>query len=89
MIFGRKSFQIRPYLSNSVVCMAGEIGLGQELMSRSMQRHHIRFSQTDLLLDRISLKWDPRGSAMTNHKKLIDQPRSQGSFPNEMGRAFP
>ena len=26
----------------------------------------------DLFLDRISLEWDSRGSAMTNHKKLND-----------------
>ena len=27
---------------------------------------------TDLFLERISLEWDSLGSAMTNHKKLID-----------------
>ena len=44
-------------------------------MSRSMQLHYIpvkAFSLTDLFLDRISLEWDFRGSAMTNDKKLID-----------------
>ena len=48
-------------------------------MSRSMQLHYIpvtAFSQTyfhsDLFLDRNSLEWDSHGSAMTNHKKLID-----------------
>lgn len=30
------------------------------------------FLQIDLFLDRISLKWHSRGSAMTNYKKLID-----------------
>ena len=47
----------------------------QEPMSRSMQLHYISvtvFSQTDLFLDRISLEQTSRGSAMTNHKKLID-----------------
>ena len=47
------------YLSDSVVCIAGEIGLGQEPMSRSMQLHYSpvpAFSQTDLFLDRISLE---------------------------------
>ena len=45
-----------------------------EPMSRSMQLHYIpitAFSWTDFL-DRISLDWDFHGSAMTNHKKLID-----------------
>ena len=44
-------------------------------MSRSMQLHYIpvmAFSWTNLFLDRISLQWDSRGSAKTNHKKLID-----------------
>ena len=44
-------------------------------MSRSMQLHYISvtaFSYTDLFLERISLEWDSRGSAMTNHKKVID-----------------
>ena len=30
------------------------------------------FLETDLFLDRIPLEGDSRGSAMTNHKKLID-----------------
>ena len=36
-----------------------------------MQLHYIpvtAFSLTDLLLEQISLEWDSRGSAMTNHK---------------------
>ena len=44
-------------------------------MSRSMQFHYVpvtTFSYNDLFLDRISLEWDFRGGAMTNHKKLID-----------------
>ena len=44
-------------------------------MSRSMQLHYIpvtAFSQTGLLLDRISSELDSHGSAMTNHKTLID-----------------
>ena len=44
----------------------------QQLKSRSM--HYIpvtAVSWTDLFLDRISLDWESRGSAMTNHKKLI------------------
>ena len=44
-------------------------------MSRSVKLHYIpvaAFSQTDLFLDRISLELDSRGSAMANHKKLID-----------------
>ena len=39
-----------------------------------MQLYYIpvtAFSLADLLLDRISLEWDSRGSAMTNHKKLM------------------
>ena len=49
--------------------------LPQEPISRSMQLRYISvkvFSLTDLFLDRISLEWGFRGSAMTNHKKLID-----------------
>ena len=49
--------------------------LTQEPMSTNMQLHYIpvtAFSYTDLFLDRISLEWDSRGSAMTSHKKLID-----------------
>ena len=44
-------------------------------MSKSMQLHYIpvtAFSSTDLFLDRISSELDSRGSAMTNHKILID-----------------
>ena len=44
-------------------------------MSRSMQLYRIpvtAFSKNDLFLDRISLEWDSRGSAMANHKKVID-----------------
>ena len=44
-------------------------------MSRSMQPHYIpvmAFSYTDLFLDRISLELDFHGSAMANHKTLID-----------------
>ena len=44
-------------------------------MSTSMRLHYIpvtAFQQTDLFLDRISLALDSRGSAMTNHTKLID-----------------
>ena len=44
-------------------------------MSRSMQLHYIpvtAFAWTDLFLDRMSVELDSRGSAMTNHKKLID-----------------
>ena len=44
-------------------------------MSRSIQLHYIpvtAFSQTDLLLDRISSELDSHGSAMTNHKTLND-----------------
>ena len=44
-------------------------------MIRSMQLHYISvtaFSKTDLFLDRITLELNSRGSAMTNHKKLID-----------------
>ena len=47
----------------------------QDPMSRSMQLHYVpitEFSRTDLLLDRIFLKWDSRGSVMTNHKILVD-----------------
>ena len=43
--------------------------------SRSMQLNYIPvtvFSSTDLFLDRIYIEWDSRGSAITNHKKLID-----------------
>ena len=50
------------------------VKLLQVPMSRSIQLHYIpvtAFSYTDLFLDRISLEWDSRGSAMTNHKKLI------------------
>ena len=46
-----------------------------EPMSRSMQLHYIpvtAFSYTDLFLDRISSELDSHGSAMTNHKTLID-----------------
>ena len=42
---------------------------------RSMQLHYISvtaFSETDIFLDGIPLEYDSRGSAMTNHKKLID-----------------
>ena len=49
--------------------------LSQELMSGITQFHYIpvtAFSLTDLLLEQISLEWDSRGSAMTNHKKLND-----------------
>ena len=44
-------------------------------MSRCMQLHYISvtaFSSTDLFLDRIYFEWDSRGSAITNHKTLID-----------------
>ena len=44
-------------------------------MSRSMQLHYIPvtvFSWTDLFFDRISSELDSHGSAMTNHKTLID-----------------
>ena len=44
-------------------------------MSRSMQLHYISvtaFSLTDLFLDRIYFERDSRGSAITNHKTLID-----------------
>ena len=44
-------------------------------MSRSMQLNYIpvtAFSQTDLFLERIYFEWDSRGSAITNHKTLID-----------------
>ena len=44
-------------------------------MSRSMQLHYIpvtAFSYTDLFLNRISSEVDSRGSAVTNHKTLID-----------------
>ena len=44
-------------------------------MSRSMQLHYISvtaFSWTDLFLNRIYFEWDSRGSAITNHKTLID-----------------
>ena len=46
-------------------------------MSRGMQLHYIyisvtAFTYTDLFLERISLERESRGSAMTNHKKLID-----------------
>ena len=47
----------------------------QEPLSRSIQLHYIPvagFSETDLFLDRISSELDSHGSAMTNHKKLID-----------------
>ena len=50
-------------------------------MSRSMQLHYIpvtAFSKTDLFLDRIFLEWDSRGSAMTNHKKLVDVTFTKG-----------
>ena len=50
-------------------------GTKQEPMSRSIQLPYIpvsAFLQTDLCLNRIFLEWDSRGSAMTNHKKLID-----------------
>ena len=40
--------------------------------------------QTDLFFDRISLEWDPRGSAMTNHKKPIDATAS----PDRSGLSF-
>lgn len=44
-------------------------------MTRNMQLHYISvatFSYNDLFLYRISLEWDSRVSAMTNHNKLID-----------------
>ena len=44
-------------------------------MSRSMQLNYIpvaALSQTDLFLERIYFEWDFRGSAITNHKTLID-----------------
>ena len=44
-------------------------------MSRSTQLHYVpvtAFSSTDLFLDRLSSQLDSRGSAMTNHKTLID-----------------
>ena len=44
-------------------------------MSRSIQLHYIpvtAFSQTNLFLGRISSELDSNGSAMTNHKTLID-----------------
>ena len=44
-------------------------------MSRGMQLHYIPvtvFSETDLFLDRISSELDSRGSAMTNHKTIIE-----------------
>ena len=47
----------------------------QESMSKSMQLNYIpvmAFSYTDLFLDRISSELDSHGSAMTNHKTLID-----------------
>ena len=47
----------------------------QGWISRSMQLRNIpvaAFSNTNLFLDRISLEWDSRGIAMTNHKKPID-----------------
>ena len=51
----------------------------QEPMSRTMQLHYLpvaKFSWTDSLLDRISLEWDSRGSAMTNHNQLNDDTAS-------------
>ena len=44
-------------------------------MSRSMQLHYISvtaFSETDLFLNQIYFEWDFRGSAIANHKTLID-----------------
>ena len=44
-------------------------------MSSGMQLHYTSvtaFSYTDLFLERISLEWDSRASAMTNHKTLIN-----------------
>ena len=59
-------------------------------MNRSMQLNYISvtaFSQTDLFLDRIYFEWDSRGSAITNHKTLIDVTvsldRSYFSFTKE------
>ena len=55
----------------------------QEPMSRSMQHHYIpvtAFLETDLFLDRIPLKKDSGGSAMANHKKVIDVTASLGQF---------
>ena len=47
--------------------------LGQEPISRSMQPHYIPVTAFSyLFLDRISLKWDSHGSAMINHKKVIN-----------------
>ena len=55
--------------------------MSQEPMTRRMQLHYIpvtAFPQYDLFLARICLEWDSRGSAMTNHMKLIDVTASQG-----------
>ena len=44
-------------------------------MGWSMQLHYIpvtAFSYTDLFLERIYFEEDSRGSAITNHKTLID-----------------
>ena len=59
----------------SLMLKLTNIQSGQEPMSRSMQLHYIpvtAFSQSDLFLDRISSELDSPGSAMTNHKTLID-----------------
>ena len=47
----------------------------QDPTSKSTQLYKIpvtAFSYTDLFLDRISLEWDTRESAMIDHKKIID-----------------
>jgi len=48
--------------------------LSQEPMSRSMQLHYIPVTafSFELFLDRIYLEWHSHGSAIINHKTLID-----------------
>ena len=52
-----------------------EKDMQQEPMSRNMQLNYIPVTAlllTDLFLDRVYFEWDSCGSAITNHKTLID-----------------
>ena len=71
LIHGAHTSPFVAYFANIAECEQRE----QEPMSRSMQLHYISvtaFSWTDLFLDRVPLEQDSRGSAMANHKELID-----------------
>ena len=63
---------------------------GQEPMSRSMQLHFISvtvfFIYRFIVLDQISQEWYSRGSAMTNHKKVISRHWTGTAFLSQKKR---